>query len=105
MPHLYAPGVRSSREATIARAVITSAQNPRVKGLIALRRRQERERAGLMLVEGHDELAVAPASGVRPAELYHCRALTGGGEGGLLERAREAGAEGVEVRHAVSERA
>src|SRR5437660_9951 len=59
-----------ARLSSIASVVITSTQNPRVKGLLALRRRPDRDREGLLLVEGHDELAVALASGARPVALY-----------------------------------
>jgi TrmH family RNA methyltransferase len=85
--------------------VITSTHNPRIKGLLALRRRQERERAGLLLVEGHDELAVALASGARPVELYHGAELDQAPDAReLLRRAEEAGAQMVEVGRAVFER-
>lgn len=85
--------------------VITSTQNPRVKGLLALRRRQERERAGLLLVEGHDELAVALASGARPVELYHCPEVARGPDApDLLREAEAAGAQVIEVGRAVFER-
>jgi TrmH family RNA methyltransferase len=80
---------------------ITSTHNPRVRALRALRRRQERERTGLMLVEGHDELAVALRSGARPAELYLCRELVTPGQLALLDRVRETGAAVVEVSESV----
>jgi RNA methyltransferase, TrmH family len=85
--------------------VITSTQNPRVKSLLALRRRPERDRAGLMLVEGHDELAVALAAGARPVELYHCPELAPATDAAeLLERASAAGTQVVEVGRGVFER-
>jgi TrmH family RNA methyltransferase len=85
--------------------VITSARNPRVRGLMALRRRPERERSGLLLVEGHDELAVALASGARPVELYHSPALTQAPDAEELRRRVEAtGAQLVEVSPSVFER-
>jgi len=85
--------------------VITSTHNPRVKALLALRRRQERERAGLLLVEGHDELAVALARGARPVELYYCPALVRSEDADELRgRAEAAGAEVVEVSAGVFER-
>jgi TrmH family RNA methyltransferase len=55
--------------------LITSAQNPRIKGVLALRKRAERDRSRQMLVDGYDELAVALNSGARPASLYYCPAL------------------------------
>lgn len=85
---------------------ITSTQNPRLKGVLALRRRDERERSGLMLVEGHDELAVALASGARPTELYYCPELIRADDRlSLLEQASAGGAELVEVGTRAFERA
>ncbi len=85
---------------------ITSTQNPRIKAVLALRRRAERERSGLMLVEGRAELAVALASGARPAELYYSPALIRAGDvHPLLDRASAAGAELIEVGGRVFERA
>ncbi|TMC03989.1 MAG: RNA methyltransferase [Chloroflexi bacterium] len=94
-----------ARLSSIASVVITSTQNPRVKGLLALRRRPDRDREGLLLVEGHDELAVALASGARPVELYHCPALTRQPDAPeLLARTAAAGAHLVEVSQPVFER-
>ena len=45
----------------------TSSANPRVKALVRLRSRRDREAAGVTLVEGHDELRLALAAGVVPA--------------------------------------
>ncbi|GAB3587086.1 TrmH family RNA methyltransferase [Calidifontibacter terrae] len=55
--------------------VITSAANPRLKQLIALRRRRTREEQGLTLLEGYDELVLALESGVRLRTLFHCPEL------------------------------
>jgi RNA methyltransferase, TrmH family len=55
--------------------LITSLQNPRVKQLTALRERKEREKTGLMVVEGIDELSIALSSGAKPIEIYYCPAL------------------------------
>ncbi|HSZ44969.1 MAG TPA: RNA methyltransferase [Streptosporangiaceae bacterium] len=55
---------------------ITSTANPRIKQLIALRRRREREQAGVTLVEGWAEIELALAAGVRPRELYYCPELS-----------------------------
>jgi RNA methyltransferase, TrmH family len=56
---------------------ITSPANPRIKQLVALRRRRERERAGVTLVEGFAEVRLALAAGVRPRTLYYCPELSG----------------------------
>ncbi|HEY5181829.1 MAG TPA: RNA methyltransferase, partial [Dermatophilaceae bacterium] len=39
--------------------IITSPANPRLKSLVALRRRRVREESGLTLVDGYDELSLA----------------------------------------------
>ena len=86
--------------------MITSTRNPQVKDLLALRHRQERERAGAMLVEGHDELALALASGARPLRLYYCPALVQPPERlALVDAVRERGAQVVEVSESVFRRA
>ena len=45
---------------------ITSPANPRVKQLVALRHRRARDRAGVTLVEGYEELDLALSAGARP---------------------------------------
>lgn len=52
--------------------VITSRQNPRIKQLVKLRLRRERERCGVILIEGHREISRALQAGVRLKELYVC---------------------------------
>lgn len=49
---------------------LTSTANPRVKSLVRLRTRRHRDAAGVTLIEGHDELAMALDAGVRPTEVY-----------------------------------
>src|SRR5215207_6926477 len=49
---------------------ITSLQNSRVKQIVKLRDdKKERQREGLMLVEGHDEISLALAAGHFPRTL------------------------------------
>ncbi|WP_102125376.1 TrmH family RNA methyltransferase [Deinococcus planocerae] len=55
--------------------VITSLQNPHVKRLVRLRGRREREREGVILIEGARELSRAVAVGVLPQTLYLCPPL------------------------------
>jgi TrmH family RNA methyltransferase len=81
--------------------VITSLQNPRIKQVLRLRERRERDRAGQMLVEGADEIALALAGGARPSVLFYCPDLAPAGAEALAARAEQAGAERVEVRAAV----
>lgn len=85
---------------------ITSAANPRIKGLVALRRRRTREETGQTLVEGYEEIHLALASGVLPRTLYVCEELFSpagragyqdiGLQADLLERLRR---ERVEIVH------
>jgi RNA methyltransferase, TrmH family len=62
---------------------ITSPTNPRIKQLVALRRRRERERAAVTLVEGLAEVRLALAAGVRPQALYYCPELSSPGGASL----------------------
>jgi TrmH family RNA methyltransferase len=55
--------------------VITSASNPRLKGLLALRRRRTREESGQTLVEGYEEIGLALSAGVVPRAVYVCEEL------------------------------
>lgn len=85
--------------------IITSLQNPRVKQIVALRDRRDRERAGLMRVEGYEELTLALDSGAQPATLFFCPALwRSQQQRRLVERARNAGAELIEVSERVFEK-
>jgi TrmH family RNA methyltransferase len=58
---------------------ISSPSNPRVRELIALRRRRHREQSARTVVEGRAELDLALRAGVRPTALYHCPDLAGDG--------------------------
>lgn len=55
--------------------IITSLQNPKVKAVVALRDRRERDRSGLMRVEGYEEISLALASGARLRTLFFCPQL------------------------------
>lgn len=59
------------------RAELTSTRNPRVKQLVALRRRRTRDELGVTLIDGRDELLLALDAGVRPETVYHCPAYDG----------------------------
>lgn len=54
---------------------ITSPANPRVKRLVALRRRRVRDEEGVWLVEGYEEVDLAVTAGVVPLEVYLCPEL------------------------------
>jgi TrmH family RNA methyltransferase len=60
---------------TVPDLFITSAANPRLKGLVALRRRRVREETGQTLVEGYEEIALALAAQVVPSAVYVCEEL------------------------------
>ena len=54
---------------------ISSVTNPRVKQLVKLRNRRERDATGQFIIEGFRELSRALASGIDIKELYSCEAL------------------------------
>jgi RNA methyltransferase, TrmH family len=83
---------------------ITSLANPRIKQLVALRRRRARDEAGVTLVEGRAEIELALAAGVRPRALYYCPALDSPDRPELAGRARELGADVVRVSRPVFEK-
>jgi len=77
---------------------ITSLQNPRVKQLVKLRDRRPRDEAGVFLVEGYREIRRALEKSVVLKELYFSRDwFLGENEPALIEQARAAGAEVVEL--------
>jgi TrmH family RNA methyltransferase len=77
---------------------ITSLQNPRVKQLVKLRERRDRDEAGLFLVEGYREIRRGLEKGVRPAEFYFSPDwFLGENEPALIEQARQAGAQLFEL--------
>src|SRR5262252_1239646 len=84
---------------------ITSPANPRVKQLVALRRRRARDESGVTLVEGRAEIELALAAGVRPRSLYYCPELSNPQDQGLGERARDLGADVVRLSRLVFEKA
>ena len=77
---------------------ITSLQNPRVKQLVKLRERRDRDDAGLFLIEGYREVRRALEKGVRPKEFYFCPEwFLGENEPALIEQAKQAGAQLFEL--------
>jgi RNA methyltransferase, TrmH family len=77
------------------RAEVTSAANPRVRWLNSLRRRRVRDREGVTVVEGYDELLLALDSGVTPHTLVTCPELSTTAGHGLVDRVRALGSEHV----------
>ena len=80
---------------------ITSVANPRIKHLVALRRRRAREQAGVTLAEGYAEIDLALAAGLRPQTLYYCPDLAHGDPLGVAGRIAERGGEIVRVSRPV----
>lgn len=77
---------------------ITSVTNSRVKRLVKLRNRRERDASGVFLVEGFRELTRAVTAGLTVSEIYFCPGLfLGNNEAALVERAVAAGAEPIEL--------
>lgn len=79
---------------------IDSAKNPRVKGLVRLRDRRERDRSGTALVEGARELARALAADVSVREVYLCPPLLRPEGRELAARVSESGLPAVELSEA-----
>lgn len=86
--------------------VITSPANPRLKQLVALRRRRVREEQGLTLIEGYEELALAVQAGVRPRTLFHCPELMldPASRRELVDDLRQRGVESVRLSRAAFEK-
>ena len=80
---------------------ITSPANARVKQLVALRHRRARDRAGVTLVEGYEELDLALSAGARPLALYVCPGLDGRDPEPMIDRVAGLGAEVVRVSRPV----
>jgi len=83
---------------------ITSPVNPRIKQLIALRRRRSREQSGVTLVEGLAEVELALTAGVRPQTLYYCRQLATAESLSLADRAAALGTEAIHLSRPVFEK-
>ncbi|MBU1494927.1 MAG: RNA methyltransferase [Actinobacteria bacterium] len=80
---------------------IVSLANDRIKRLVRLRNRRDRDRSGHFLVEGFRELRRAVVAGVVIDEIYACPGLfLGGNEAELVEGCAAAGAEVFEVAEA-----
>lgn len=76
---------------------ITSPQNERIKAVMRLSKRRERDRAGVMVIEGLREIDRALGAGIAFVEAYHCPAGESPETAGLLDRLRRSGVPIVEV--------
>jgi RNA methyltransferase, TrmH family len=81
---------------------VTSTANPRIKQLVALRRRRERAQAGVTLVEGHAEITLALAADIRPQAVYFCPGLVRSDD--LAHQAAARGAQLFRVSRTVFEK-
>jgi len=78
--------------------IITSLQNPRLKRLVRLRDRRQRDEEKAFLVEGYREVRRALEKKVAMEELYYCPDwFLGENEPALLEQAASAGAKLFEL--------
>lgn len=79
---------------TPVNTLISSAQNPRVKQVVKLRRRSQRDKQGLFIIEGFRELKLALNNQQWPISLFYCEELFAGtNELELIRQCREHGSE------------
>lgn len=85
---------------------ITSPANPRVKAVVALRRRRVRDAEGVTVLDGLEETRLALAAGVVPRSLYLCGELMADPDdaGPLAAHVRSAGGEVVHLSRQVFEK-
>lgn len=83
---------------------LTSPANPRLKSLVALRRRRVRDEARATLVEGLEETVLAVGAGARVRSLYYCPELFGPATQGALPQLRSAAGESVRLSRAAFEK-
>ncbi len=98
----------------MADLIVTSTTNPRLKALTSLRRRRTRDETRTTVVEGHEELALALAGGVRPHTLFVCPELYSpagragrqdiGQQDDVVGHARQLGAEVIQLSRAAFEK-
>jgi TrmH family RNA methyltransferase len=89
--------------------LITSLTNARVKHVVALNDKKQRDADGLMLIEGHDPLAMALDCGVAVRTVFICDELhkpahSPDAHARLLQRVRAAGIEVLEATRPVFEK-
>ena len=63
---------------------ITSTQNTRIKFVVQLQKKRERDRSGLMLIEGVRELSLAISSDIVVEDVFFCPDIITGDDGKLL---------------------
>ena len=85
---------------------VTSATNPRLKAVAALRRRRVREDEGLTVVDGYEELELAVDAGVVPTTVLHCPELMldPDRQSALVDRCRDLGSATIRCGRAAFEK-
>lgn len=74
--------------------LLTSPQNPRIKEVIRLRERRDRDKTGKFIIEGYREILRAADAKRKINELYVCREFfLGSNEDTLIARLKEQGAQ------------
>lgn len=85
--------------------IITSAKNPRIKQVMALKDRRDREQTGLTRVEGYEEVSFIVSRGVALSALIFCPGLfRSDQERALLAKILRGGVEAIEVSRELFER-
>lgn len=85
--------------------LVTSKHNPKVKAVIALRDKRNRQTAGLTLVDGYEELMFALNAGVAIKSLFYCPELMSGGEqASKIQSLLAEGLESYELKREVFEK-
>ncbi len=81
---------------------ISSVQNPRIKQVVNLRNRSEREESGTFIIEGYRELLRAIDNGQAIETLFFCPSLfLGSNEGALIDKAIRNGAQPLSCQEKV----
>ncbi len=78
-------------------APIASPANPRLKAVLALRRKRARTRTGQILIDGHRALGLALAAGVHVEAVFHCPERDTAEAKAVLKQAEKAGIAPVPV--------
>jgi len=78
--------------------IITSIHNPRVKSLVKLKKRSERDEQGIFLVESSRPITRALAAGFKFSELYYCPEwFLGENEQKVLDETKKSGAKLIQL--------
>lgn len=85
---------------------LTSTTNPRLKSLVKFGRRRARDEAGVAVVEGYEELALAIESGILAQAIYYCTDLMQhpDQQQRLIDAARAAGSQTISLSRSVFEK-